>query len=53
MGDEGKMYVSEDVIPIYRELLPLSTIITPNHFELEYVSCHQRFMPKKSENYTF
>ncbi|GJJ11422.1 hypothetical protein Clacol_005655 [Clathrus columnatus] len=38
MGDEGEMYVSEDVIPIYRELLPLSTIITPNYFEVEVLT---------------
>ncbi|KAI0339686.1 bud site selection protein 16 [Trametopsis cervina] len=35
LGDSGKLYVSPDVIPIYRSLLPLSTIITPNWFEVE------------------
>jgi pyridoxine kinase len=35
MGDSGKLYVSPDVVPVYRELLPLATIITPNWFEVE------------------
>lgn len=35
LGDSGKLYVSPDVIPIYRAMLPLSTIITPNWFEVE------------------
>ncbi|GLB41565.1 putative ribokinase-like protein [Lyophyllum shimeji] len=35
MGDSGKLYVAADVIPIYRELLPLATIISPNWFEVE------------------
>lgn len=35
MGDHGILYVAESVIPIYRSLLPLATIITPNQFEAE------------------
>ncbi|CCK71113.1 putative pyridoxal kinase BUD16 KNAG_0G00560 [Huiozyma naganishii CBS 8797] len=39
MGDEGELYVNEDVIPKYRELALSSDsgvdIITPNQFELE------------------
>ncbi|KAG6902347.1 hypothetical protein C0995_001144 [Termitomyces sp. Mi166 len=35
MGDAGKLYVAADVIPIYREMLPLATIISPNWFEVE------------------
>ncbi|KAI5123210.1 hypothetical protein M0805_003976 [Coniferiporia weirii] len=35
LGDSGKLYVAPDVIPIYREILPLATIITPNWFEIE------------------
>ncbi|KAJ3858463.1 Ribokinase-like protein [Lentinula novae-zelandiae] len=35
MGDAGRLYVSADVVPVYRSLLPLSTIITPNWFEVE------------------
>lgn len=37
MGDEGRLYVDADVVPIYRDmLLPLATVITPNWFEVEY-----------------
>ncbi|KAJ1306468.1 hypothetical protein OPQ81_007471 [Rhizoctonia solani] len=39
MGDDGKMYVANDVLPIYRDrLLPLATIITPNWFEVELMT---------------
>lgn len=38
MGDIGKgLYVAEDVVPIYREMLDQATIITPNQFEAECV----------------
>jgi len=35
MGDEGQLYVSPDVVPLYKELLSSATIITPNYFEVE------------------
>jgi pyridoxine kinase len=35
LGDSGKLYVSEDVIPIYKEMFSFATIITPNWFEVE------------------
>lgn len=36
MGDIGKgLYVSEEVVPIYKDLLRIATIITPNQFEVE------------------
>ncbi|KAF8513434.1 Ribokinase-like protein [Hysterangium stoloniferum] len=38
MGDSGKLYVSPDVIPVYRELLSSATIITPNYFEAELLT---------------
>lgn len=38
MGDAGRLYVSEGVVPIYRELLCQATIITPNYFEVECVA---------------
>ncbi|KAF8578801.1 Ribokinase-like protein [Ramaria rubella] len=38
MGDAGKLYVSADVVPIYRELVSLATIITPNYFEVELLT---------------
>lgn len=37
LGDNGRLYVAEDVIPLYRELLSVATITTPNWFEVEYV----------------
>lgn len=36
MGDEGRIYVDEDVIPAYRGLLRDADLILPNQFELEY-----------------
>lgn len=43
MGDEGQLYVAEDVIPIYRILLDskLVDIITPNQYELELLLDHK------------
>lgn len=38
LGDSGKLYVSRDVIPVYQSMLPLSTIITPNWFEVEVLT---------------
>ncbi|KAG8738175.1 hypothetical protein FRC10_007168 [Ceratobasidium sp. 414] len=39
MGDDGKMYVADDVLPVYRDrLLRLATIITPNWFETELLT---------------
>ncbi|KIR80909.1 pyridoxal kinase [Cryptococcus gattii E566] len=39
MGDIGTgLYVSRDVVPIYREMLNMATIITPNQFEVELLS---------------
>ncbi|KAF8202356.1 bud site selection protein 16 [Pholiota molesta] len=38
MGDAGRLYVAADVIPVYREMLPLATIITPNWFEVEVLT---------------
>ncbi|WWC89185.1 pyridoxal kinase [Kwoniella dendrophila CBS 6074] len=39
MGDMGTgLYVSEDVVPIYKEMLQIASIITPNQFEVELLS---------------
>lgn len=36
MGDNGKMYVPEELLPIFRsEIVPLANVVTPNQFELE------------------
>ena len=37
MGDNGRLYVPEDVIPAYRSLVPYADLILPNQFEAEYV----------------
>ena len=36
MGDEGKLYVNEDVLPVYKGLLHMADMILPNQFEAEY-----------------
>lgn len=40
MGDDGKLYVSEQVPPKYKELLKLATIATPNQFEAQILTGH-------------
>ncbi|KAJ3853696.1 Ribokinase-like protein [Lentinula lateritia] len=35
---DRRLYVSADVVSVYRSLLPLSTIITPNWFEVEMLT---------------
>ncbi|XP_023291608.2 pyridoxal kinase [Lucilia cuprina] len=39
MGDNGQMYVPQDLLPIYRnEIIPLADIITPNQYEVELLT---------------
>lgn len=39
MGDNGKLYVKEDLIPVYKDaILPLADILTPNLFEAEILT---------------
>lgn len=39
MGDNGKMYVPEDILPVYRDIVvPLADILTPNQFEAELIT---------------
>ena len=46
MGDEGKIYVSEEVVPAYKSLLRDADLILPNQFEAEYVStASNSYMP--------
>ena len=35
MGDEGRLYVSDNVVPVYQKLLRDADLILPNQFELE------------------
>lgn len=42
MGDIGGLYVDEEVAKSYLEdIIPICDIITPNHFEFEYIIGHQ------------
>ncbi|GME97405.1 unnamed protein product [Ambrosiozyma monospora] len=54
MGDEGQLYVSKSVIPVYREILKSGKVdvITPNQFELELL-CDQEIYDKKSLHSAF
>jgi pyridoxine kinase len=36
MGDNGRLYVAEDVVPAYRSLVGSADLILPNQFEAEY-----------------
>lgn len=36
MGDNGKLYVAEDVVPAYKDLIKDADLILPNQFEAEY-----------------
>ncbi|KAL8293165.1 hypothetical protein RQP46_000859 [Phenoliferia psychrophenolica] len=38
MGDDGRIYVSESVIPIYKSLMSKATCATPNYFEAELLT---------------
>ncbi|KAI5289162.1 putative pyridoxal kinase [Ascosphaera aggregata] len=38
MGDQGRMYVNDDVAPAYRRMIPLADLILPNQFEAEILS---------------
>lgn len=39
MGDNGKLYVPKELVPVYKKfILPLATIITPNLFEAELLT---------------
>lgn len=38
MGDNGKLYVAEDVVPAYKDLVRDADLILPNQFEAETLS---------------
>jgi pyridoxine kinase len=38
MGDQGRLYVAEDVVPMYKELITHADLILPNQFEAETLS---------------
>ena len=38
MGDQGKLYVAEDIVPAYKQLIREADLILPNQFEAELLS---------------
>ncbi|EXJ54426.1 pyridoxine kinase [Cladophialophora yegresii CBS 114405] len=38
MGDQGRLYVAEDIVPAYRALIREADLILPNQFEAELLS---------------
>ncbi|EPX75272.1 pyridoxine-pyridoxal-pyridoxamine kinase [Schizosaccharomyces octosporus yFS286] len=38
LGDNGKLYVEEAILPLYRSMLPYADLITPNGFEAEVLT---------------
>lgn len=39
MGDDGAMYVPEDLLPVYRDtIIPLADVVTPNQYEAELLT---------------
>ncbi|KAI1767605.1 Ribokinase-like protein [Hypoxylon sp. FL1150] len=38
MGDNGRLYVADDVVPAYKCLIPYADLILPNQFEAELLS---------------
>lgn len=38
MGDNGNLYVAQDVVPAYKKLIAHADLILPNQFEAEYAA---------------
>jgi len=38
MGDEGRLYVAEEIVPAYKEMIKHADLIVPNCFEAELLS---------------
>lgn len=39
LGDNGRLYVPKELIPLYKEcIVPHTSLLTPNHFELQLLS---------------
>lgn len=37
MGDQGRLYVNDDVVPAYKNIIHYADLILPNQFEAECV----------------
>jgi pyridoxine kinase len=35
MGDGGSLYVAPEIVPLYRNIISVTDVITPNQFEAE------------------
>lgn len=35
MGDQGRLYVNDDVVPAYKKIIHHADLILPNQFEAE------------------
>lgn len=35
MGDWGRLYVAQEIVPLYRNIMRISDVATPNQFEAE------------------
>ncbi|KKK24279.1 pyridoxine kinase [Aspergillus rambellii] len=38
MGDQGRLYVNNDVVPAYKKIIPHADLILPNQFEAEVLA---------------
>ncbi|KAI8081450.1 Ribokinase-like protein [Halteromyces radiatus] len=38
LGDGGRLYVAPEIVPLYRDVLSVADVITPNQFEAEVLS---------------
>ena len=38
MGDDGQLYVAEEVVTIYKSIIPNADVILPNQYEAEWLS---------------
>ncbi|CBF89843.1 hypothetical protein AN0270.2 [Aspergillus nidulans FGSC A4] len=45
MGDQGRLYVNDDVVPAYKNIIQHADLILPNQFEAEY---YPRPIPARS-----
>lgn len=42
MGDRGRLYVNQDVVPAYKKIIHHADLILPNQFEAEYAIAQPR-----------
>lgn len=52
MGDNGNLYVAQDVVPAYRNLVHHADLILPNQFEAEYEFSVSSFLSLRRQGYS-